>query len=32
MGVSPKLAYGMEKSSFHVTRDGDGKAIKELFA
>ncbi len=32
MGISPKLAYDVEKRPFYVTRDGHGKAIKELFA
>jgi len=31
MGISPKLAYEVEKRPFYVTRDGEGKAIKELF-
>ena len=31
MGISPKLAYDVEKRPFYVTRDGLGKAIKELF-
>jgi hypothetical protein len=32
MGVSPKLAYEIEKRPFYVTRDGLGKARMELFA
>ena len=32
MGISPKLAYDVEKRPFYVTRDGHGKVIKELFA
>jgi len=32
MGISPKLAYEVEKRPFYVTRDGVGKAIRELFA
>jgi len=32
MGISPKLAYEVEKRPFYVTRDGLGKSIKELFA
>jgi hypothetical protein len=32
MGISPKLAYEVEKRPFYVTRDGLGKAIQELFA
>ena len=31
MGISPKLAYNVEKRPFYATRDGHGKAIKELF-
>ena len=31
MGISPKLAYDVEKRPFYVTRDGHGKAIQELF-
>ena len=27
MGISPKLAYDVEKRPFYVTRDGHGKAI-----
>ena len=32
MGLSPKLAYEVEKRPFYVTRDGLGKPIMELFA
>ncbi|HMJ90814.1 MAG TPA: DUF1501 domain-containing protein [Candidatus Acidoferrum sp.] len=32
MGISPKLAYEVEKRPFYVTRDGVGKAIQPLFA
>ncbi len=32
MGLSPRLAYEVEKRPFYVTRDGLGKPIKELFA
>ena len=32
MGISPKLAYEIEKRPFYVTRDGQGKAINSLFA
>jgi hypothetical protein len=32
MGISPKLAYEVEKRPFYVTRDGLGKPIRELFA
>ena len=32
LGISPKLAYEIEKRPFYVTRDGQGKAIKSLFA
>ncbi len=31
MGISPKLAYDVEKRPFYVTRDGHGKAIGDLF-
>ena len=31
MGISPKLAYEVEKRPFYVTLDGKGKAIMELF-
>jgi Protein of unknown function (DUF1501) len=32
MGISPKLAYEIEKRPFYVTRDGEGKPIPDLFA
>jgi hypothetical protein len=32
MGISPRLAYEVEKRPFYVTRDGEGKPILELFA
>ena len=32
MGISPKLAYDVEKRPFYVTRDALGKSIKEVFA
>jgi hypothetical protein len=32
VGISPKLAYEIEKRPFYVTRDGLGKPIQELFA
>lgn len=32
MGISPQLAYDVEKRPFYVTRDGHGKAIRELFS
>jgi hypothetical protein len=32
MGISPKLAYEVERRPFYVTRDGVGKPIQELFA
>ncbi|MEW6158442.1 MAG: DUF1501 domain-containing protein [Verrucomicrobiota bacterium] len=32
LGISPKLAYEVEKRPFYVTRDGLGRPIKELFA
>ncbi len=31
LGISPKLAYEIEKRPFYVTRDGEGKVIPELF-
>ena len=31
LGISPKLAYEIEKRPFYVTRDGLGKPILELF-
>ncbi len=31
LGISPRLAYEVEKRPFYVTRDGEGKPIKELF-
>jgi hypothetical protein len=31
MGISPRLAYDVEKRPFYVTRDGVGKAIESLF-
>jgi len=32
MGISPKLAYEIEKRPFYVTRDGEGKPIMELLS
>ena len=32
LGISPKLAYEVEKRPFYVTRDGVGKPIQALFA
>ena len=32
LGISPRLAYEIEKRPFYVTRDGLGKPIQELFA
>lgn len=32
LGISPKLAYEVEKRPFYVTRDGQGKPILDLFA
>jgi hypothetical protein len=32
MGISPKLAYEVERRPFYVTRDGKGAAVEELFA
>ena len=31
MGISPKLAYEVEKRPFYVTRDGLGKPIESLY-
>jgi len=31
VGISPKLAYEVERRPFYVTRDGVGKPIPELF-
>jgi hypothetical protein len=31
LGISPKLAYEIEKRPFYVTRDGEGKPISALF-
>lgn len=32
LGISPQLAYEIEKRPFYVTRDGEGKPIPALFA
>jgi hypothetical protein len=32
LGISPRLAYEIEKRPFYVTRDGLGQPIQELFA
>lgn len=32
LGISPKLAYEIERRPFYVTRDGLGKPIPDLFA
>jgi hypothetical protein len=32
MGIPANLAYEFEKRPVHVTRDGKGKAVEELFA
>ncbi len=32
MGVSPAMAFTVEKRPFYVTQDGKGRAIRELFA
>jgi hypothetical protein len=32
MGISPKLAYEIEKRPFYVTRDGEGRPILDLFS
>ena len=31
LGISPKLAYEIEKRPFYVTRDGEGQAALDLF-
>ncbi len=31
LGISPKLAYEIERRPFYVTRDGLGKPVEELF-
>lgn len=32
LGISPRLAYEVEKRPFYVTRDGEGKPVMDLFA
>ena len=32
MGVSPKTEFSIENRPFYATRDGKGKAVKEIFA
>jgi hypothetical protein len=32
LGISPTLAYEIERRPFYVTRDGKGQPIRELFA
>ncbi len=32
LGISPRLAYEIEKRPFYVTRDGVGQPIMDLFA
>jgi len=32
MGIPPDLAYEVEKRPFHVTKDGKGRPVMELFA
>jgi arylsulfatase A-like enzyme len=32
LGIPPDLAYEVEKRPFHVTKDGKGKPILDLFA
>lgn len=32
MGISPRLAYEVERRPFYVTRDGQGRPVEELFA
>jgi hypothetical protein len=31
LGISPQLAYEIERRPFYVTRDGEGRPIRELF-
>jgi hypothetical protein len=31
LGISPRLAYEIEKRPFYVTRDGEGKPVHDLF-
>ncbi|HZZ28860.1 MAG TPA: DUF1501 domain-containing protein [Pirellulales bacterium] len=31
LGISPRTAFEIEKRPFYVTKDGNGKAVKELF-
>jgi hypothetical protein len=32
MGISPKVAFDVEKRPFYATEDGKGQAVRELFA
>ena len=32
MGIPPDLSYTVEQRPFHVTKDGKGKPVMELFA
>jgi arylsulfatase A-like enzyme len=32
MGIPPALAYTVETRPFHVTKDGKGKPVMDLFA
>jgi arylsulfatase A-like enzyme len=32
MGINPKTAYEVEKRPFYATKDGIGKAVKEIFS
>jgi len=32
LGISPKLAYEIERRPFYVTRDGVGQSVPDLFA
>jgi len=32
LGIPPKLSYEIEKRPFYVTRDGEGKPVRELFS
>jgi hypothetical protein len=32
MGIPPNHGYDVEKRPFYVTNDGNGKAVRDLFA
>ena len=32
MGISPKTEYSIEGRPFYATRDGHGKAVRDVFA